>query len=610
MCVDYRQLKANTVAEKQPLPLIKDQIARLAGAKWFVTLVMASGYYQIPVHEDSIQYTAFVTPDTQMEFLKMPFGLKNAGRVFQRTIFDALGTVAHDYVAVYVDDLLLFAPDIELMLKRLDNVLSIITKAGFYLNPSKCSFVVKKVLYLGFEVSEGDVKPNTQKVNALRNLQPPTNVSSLRQFLGLATYFRQFIPNFSTIANPLYVLLTNTSQIIWTQVHKEARLKLIHHLTNEPVLMIFDPTYPIELHCDASSIGYAGILLHIVDKKPRVVAYFSKKATAAQSKYHSYEQETLAVLESIKHFHTYLQYCSFTVVTDCKSLKASYLKQDLNTRVHRWWSYLQSFNFKIVFRPGKHMQHADFLSRHPAGTLDNINKRTQLVTAELGTDRPPQRTDSSVTLQESSETTTTNPNTSNVVRSIPHHRVDITTLPDDWLMMAQRQDPELTEILTKLENNDLPEDIRKTYEVRSGVLCRHLQRNQTNRCLPIVPHKYKWSIVNNIHNAIMHLGYDKTLEKVADYYWFRHMSKFIQHFVDNCVTCKVAKTASGKTQVQLHPIPKTAMPWHTIHMDVSGKLSGQNDSKEYVIVMIDAFTKYVLLCHTRKLDSNSAIKAL
>lgn len=596
MTIDYRLLNANTIAEKQPLPLIRDQLARLAGAQWFITLDMASGYYQIAVHEDSIEYTAFVTPDTQMEFLKMPFGLKNSGRVFQRALLEALGPLAHDYVAVYVDDLLLFAPDIELLLTRLDNVLDILTKTGFYLNPSKCSFVVKRVLYLGYDVSQGQIRPNTQKVDALRNLKPPTNVSSLRQFLGLATYFRQFIPNFSIVATPLYKLLTSKTQMIWTPEHEAARRKLIEHLTNEPVLMIFDPALPIELHCDASSEGFGGILLHKMDNKPRVIAYFSKKTTPAQSRYHSYEQETLAVLESIKHFQTYLQYCFFTVVTDCKSLKESYLKQDLNTRVHRWWSFLQAFNFKIIYRPANLMQHADFLSRNPILSQEQERCTKQTIPH----DKSDQQTNS---LEISTTTTAEHPS------KIPEFQVDITTLPDDWLMLAQRQDPEMTKIIEKLENDSLPEDMR-TYEIRSGVLCRHFQRNQRDRCLPIVPHKYKWSVVNNVHSAVMHLGYEKTLEKVADFYWFKHMAKFVKRFVENCITCKVAKTASGKTQVQLHPIPKTAIPWHTVHMDISGKLSGKNDSKEYVIVMVDAFTKYVLLRHTRKLDAINAIKAL
>lgn len=575
MCVDYRQLNSNIVRQHYPLPLIKDQIARLAGACYFSTLDMASGYNALPIHPDSVEMTSFVTPEAQYEYLTMPYGLVNGSSVYQAAIVAALGPLANECCTAFIDDILVYAKSETEALTNLDKVLEALTvRGGFTLNLSKCSFIVKKVSYLGFEISAGEIRPNKDKVNALITLPPPTNITSLRQFIGLASYFRQFIPNFSSIAEPLYRLMTNKSDLIWLPEHETARQKLIAYLTEEPVLMIFDPNLPIELHCDACSLGYAGILIQIVDNKPRVVSYFSKRTTPAESRYHSYEQETLAVVQSIRHFRTYLQYVPFTVVTDCKSLKESYLKQDLNTRVHRWWSFMQAFDFKIVYRPAHKMQHADFLSRHPPLSDNSLSLIVDL------SDK------------------------------FPEKRVDLTSLPDDWLMLAQRQDSELAEIVSKIENRDINESIDSSYEIRSGILCRKIQRNNRTRCVPIVPHSYKWSVVNNVHEGVMHLGWEKTLEKVADFYWFKSMSKFVRKFVENCLTCKIAKTPSGKTQVQLHPIPKTVAPWHTVHIDVSGKLSGKNDAKEYLIVMIDSFTKYVLLYHTRKVDTESAVKAL
>lgn len=120
----------------------------------------------------------------------------------------------------------------------------------------------------------------------------------------------------------------------------------------------------------------------------------------------------------------------------------------------------------------------------------------------------------------------------------------------------------------------------------------------------------RWSVVNHVHEALMHLGWEKTLEKLYESYWFEHMSKYVRKFVQNCITCRVSKSSSGRVQAELHPIPKVNVPWHTVHIDYSGKLSGKNDVKEYVIVFIDAFTKFVLLYHTLRLDTASTIKAL
>ena len=131
-------------------------------------------------------------------------------------------------------------------------------------------------------------------------------------------------------------------------------------LTNEPKLMIFDPQHPVELHTDASAEGYGAILFQVVGGKRRVVSYYSKRTSAAESRYHSYELETLAVVNAIKHFRHYLHGRKFTVVTDCNSLKCARKKIDLTPRVHRWWAFLQSFDFDVVYNSGKDMAHVDF----------------------------------------------------------------------------------------------------------------------------------------------------------------------------------------------------------------------------------------------------------
>lgn len=116
--------------------------------------------------------------------------------------------------------------------------------------------------------------------------------------------------------------------------------------------------------------------------------------------------------------------------------------------------------------------------------------------------------------------------------------------------------------------------------------------------------------MNNVHEGLLHLEWEKTLEKVYELYWFDKMARFVRKFVDSCATCKISKSRSGKVQAEMHPIPKVAIPWHTIHIDATGKLSGKNDRKEYVFVLIDAFTKYVLLHHTLNIYTASSIKAL
>lgn len=530
---------------------------------------MASGFHQIPIHSDSVEYTAFVTPDGQYEFLTMPFGLKNAPSVFQRTVMQALGNLAYSYVIVYMDDIMIVSPTIELGLERLKTVLNVLTGAGFIFNISKCSFLKTRVQYLGFEVKAGEIRPNPQKTTALSLLPPPQTVSGLRQFIGLASYFRKFVPDFAKIMKPLYSLTSGKGSIVWDVELENIRKKIVTVLTNKPVLVIFDPQYPIELHTDASSCGYGAILLHRINGSPHVVEYFSKTTAPSEAKYHSYELETLAVVASVKHFRHYLLGRQFVVYTDCNSLKASRTKIDLTPRVHRWWAYLQSFNFDIQYREGKRMAHADFFSRNP------VPSKPQLV-----------------------------------LEKITEKRVNLAEISSEWLLTEQKLDPEIVEIVSKLHSNEQQDDLIKSYDLRKGVLHRKIQRNNRTRCLPVVPRTFRWSVVNQVHESVMHLGWQKTLDKVYQYYWFHNMNKYVRKFVNNCITCRTSKSPSGKIQAELHPIAKVNIPWHTVHIDISGKLSGKSDLKEYVIVQIDGFTKFVHLYHTLKIDTESCVKAL
>lgn len=186
--------------------------------------------------------------------------------------------------------------------------------------------------------------------------------------MGLASYFRRFIPNFSRLAGPLYPLTKLKGSITWSPRHAEAHKKILEILTSKPVLTIFNPDIPVELHTDASSEGYGAILIQKENNLPHVIACFSRRTTEVESRYHSYELETLAVVRAVENFRHYLYGQHFTVFTDCNSLKASKAKTDLSPRVHRWWAFLQAYDFDIVYKEGRNMSHADFLSRNPCTT--------------------------------------------------------------------------------------------------------------------------------------------------------------------------------------------------------------------------------------------------
>ncbi|CAK1585312.1 unnamed protein product [Parnassius mnemosyne] len=576
LCVDFRELNSNTVRDNYPLPLIADQIDRLGKARYYSCLDMASGFHGIPIAEDSIEKTAFVTPDGQFEYLRMPFGLCNAASVYQRAINAALGNYKHNIALVYVDDILVVSESVQQGLMNLNLVLTRLTQAGFSLNISKCSFLKTKIEYLGNIIENGTVKPSPRKIQALTDSLTPKTIKEVRQFNGLAGYFRKFVPNFSKIMAPLYNLTKTNVSFNWTERHELARRKIINILTSSPVLTIFDPNLPTELHTDASSIGYGAVLIQRKDKNPLVVAYFSMRTSDTESKYHSYELETLAVVKAIKHFRHFLYGRSFKVVTDCNSLKASSHKRDLTPRVHRWWAFLQNFQFEIEYRKGDKLAHADFFSRNP---INNSNGRQLNQCLESN-------------------------KTSSLILTI-----NTATLDHNWLLIEQKRDSTLASIVKQLKGDSIPKNIAETYVIlQDKLLRRKVQINNKTHKLIIVPRNYRWSLISHYHDNLQHFGWEKIVEKLREQYWFPNMTRLVRKFVENCVMCRVRKGVSGARQVTLHPINKIAIPFHTVHADITGRMNGKRNEPEYAFVFIDGFTKYVHMIYTNDRTSETAIK--
>lgn len=555
MCVDYRELNSNTLRDHYPLPLISDQIDQLSGGVLYNSLDMAAGFHQIPVESSSIERTAFVTPDGLFEYLTMPFGLSNASAVYQRCINKALSPLlGNDGVAqVYVDDVLSKCSDVSQGMTYLERIFIALQEAGFSINVEKSAFFKKSIEYLGNIISHGEVRPSPRKVEALVKAAIPTNVKQVRQFNGLAGYFRRFIPNFSRIMIPLYELTKQGAKWEWNERHEEARNIIIQYLTSSPVLTIFQEDAAIELYTDASSLGFGAVLIQIIGERRHAVAYMSQRTTEVESRYHSYELETLAVVRAIKHFRQYLYGRKFKLITDCNALKASQSKKELLPRVYRWWAFLQQYEFEVEYRKGERLQHADFFSRNP-----------------------------------------------------PTMEVNIMTRDLDWLKVEQRRDATLRAIIDGLANDQQSDG----YVLEDGVLKKVLQHSVFGeQKLIVVPKAFQWSLINSFHTALKHTGWEKTLDKVKEAYWFEKMNTVVRIFVENCVVCRTSKGKSGAVQAELHPIQKPSAVFQVVHMDITGKL-GTTGEHDYVIVTIDAFTKYVMLYHATNKNPHSTLAAL
>jgi hypothetical protein len=259
-CVDYRLVNACSAKDAYPLPRIDDSLDQLSGAKWFSTLDLQSGYWQVKMAPEDQEKTAFITGQGLYEFKVMPFGLANAPATFERLMERILKGIQWNICLVYLDDIIVYAKDFDLAVERLNNVFNRLKTAGLKLNPSKCNLFRKQVAYLGHVVSEDGVATDHEKIEAVRIWPTPKNVRQVRSFLGTCSYYRKFIRGYSHIARPLHILTEKNRVFYWTQEAQEAFEKLKIALTSSPILAYPDPEGDFILDTDASNHGIGVVL--------------------------------------------------------------------------------------------------------------------------------------------------------------------------------------------------------------------------------------------------------------------------------------------------------------------------------------------------------------
>lgn len=241
MCIDYRALNKITVRDNYPLPLIDDCIEFLENKNVFSILDLKSGFHQVQMSPESIPYTSFVTPNGQYEYLKMPFGLKNAPAVFQRFINNIFrDLIDKREIIIYMDDIVVATHGLEEHKILLKVVLERLARRGLQLNLDKSKFAYREIDYLGYEVTYSGIRPNGAHIKSIRNFPIPTNQKQLQSCIGLFSYFRRFVPSFSQIAKPLQNLLKRQAIFDFNETCLNAFNELKCRLIEAPVLAIYN----------------------------------------------------------------------------------------------------------------------------------------------------------------------------------------------------------------------------------------------------------------------------------------------------------------------------------------------------------------------------------
>ena len=373
---DYRRLNEKTIDDRYPLPNINDILDKLGRCQYFSTLDLASGFHQIQMDEGSIEKTAFNVENGHYEYVRMPFGLKNAPATFQRVMDRVLGELQNKVCLVYMDDIIIFSTSLEEHIANLRLVFDQLRRSRLKIQIDKSEFLRKEVEFLGHVITPQGIKPNPRKIEAIQKFPIPRTAKEIKSFLGLIGYYRRFIKDFSKITKPFTKCLKKGEKIEHTDEFIETFKICKNILCNDPLLQYPDFEKPFILTTDASNFAIGAVLSQGIIGKDLPVAYASRTLNPAEINYSTIEKELLAIVYAVKYFRPYLFGRKFTIVTDHKPLQWLFNLKEPNSRLVRWRLKLEEYDYNIVYKKGKRNTNADALSRIEINAVDKEDAKS------------------------------------------------------------------------------------------------------------------------------------------------------------------------------------------------------------------------------------------
>lgn len=542
LCLDSRQLNKVTKRDTYPLPRVSNILDNLKNAKFLSTIDLKSAFWQISLDEASKEKTAFAVPGRGLfHFKVMPFGLVNASQTQQR-LMDILFHALEGRVWAYLDDIVICSASFEEHLETLGKVMHILKEANLTINVDKCKFARPSLKFLGYIVDKDGLRTDPDKVSAILNFPRPRNITELKRFIGLASWYRRFVKDFSMVAAPLHNLTKakKNKKLTWNDEAETSFTELKTLLTTTPVMSCPDYSKPFIVQCDASSKGIGAVLCQKVEGNEQAIAFLSRKLTDREKQYSTSERELLSVVHAIEKFRPYIDGTRFTVITDHSALQWLHKMKDPHGRLARWAMKLQQFNFEIVHRPGKSNTVPDALSR-------SIELCTEI----------------------------------NLVSITENNK-------DEWYKSK------VDKILSGRER-DL------SWNVRDGLLFKKVKLRQFPNCESIwklfIPTELRSKIIRECHDETKagHFGIRKTLFRVKQFYYWPNIIHDVKQYIKSCETCAKFKVPQQLPLGHMGHHREVTGPWQVISLDLMGPFPKSKLCHTMLLVITCWFSKFTLM---------------
>jgi len=595
LCVDYRALNSVTHYDTYPLPHIDTCLGSMDGAVWFSTLDLRSGYHNIPIRESDRDKTAFITRRGCFRYKVLPFGCSTAPSVFQRLMDLVLCGLTYVTCLVYLDDIIVYANDFETHLERVREVFSRLRDANLKLHATKCCLFQRRVDFLGHVLSERGIEVQEEKVAVVRNWPPPRNLSELRSYLGLCSYYRRFAKGFADVAAPLYKLQKKNATFVWGKPQQDAFVRLKEMLISAPILGMPTDAGKFYLDCDASDVGLGAVLSQNQDGAEVVIAYASRTLSRPESNYDVTKRELLAIIFGLKTFRQYLLGRKFVIRTDHSALQWLRRTPEPMGQLARWLTFVEQFQFELIHRPGAKHGNADGLSRRPDAQHDargarlvgccprafvvsapNEAQLAQQSVSHSAGEHPPSsdsdQTDLAIQQQNDAEI-------GYLVR----------------LRLSQTHPPAVQDLASQSESAKELSAQWNQLEVHNGLVYRRWARQgDKNDVLQLlVPAAARKNFLKRTHAGMTggHLGIKRTLDQVRRRAYWRGWRRDVRQFCRQCNECNSYFRGTLPRSAPLQPM-LTGEPFEKLHIDITGPHPRSRRGSQWILTCIDPFSKW------------------
>lgn len=559
-CLDSRKLNSVTKKDAYSLPYISEILDNLKDAKYLSSIDLSKAFWQTLIEESDREKTAFYVPGRGTFMFKVTaFGLTNAPATQQRLVDLLFGPEFELKVFAYLDDIIIVSNTFDEHVALLLRVLEKLRSANLTINLDKCQFFRSQLRYLGYIVDAKGLRTDPEKVEAILNYPTPTNSKEVKRFLGTASWYRRFIPQFSTVAGPLNKLTSskkNAPAFVWSSEADKAFLELKSRLVQAPVLACPNFSHPFEVHTDASNFGIGAMLVQTIDGVEHPVAFMSRSLGKSERNYSTTEREALAVLAALEHWRCYLENDKmFTVYTDHSALKWFLSLSNPTGRLARWGVRLSSFNFEIKHRRGKDNVVPDALSR--IVPIADVN-----------------------------------------VSSAP-----VTDTKDDWYL----------NIFNGCQESSIS---FPNYRVEGHVLFRYMKNKNVLTSefdwKEVIPREQREQTLALCHSepTAGHFGVFKTYKRLALRFYWPGMHSDVVNFISRCDICLAYKLPTHGTLGKMGRPKDVSRPFQVLSIDLVGPLPNTRRQNKYIFVITCCFAKYCLFFPLRRATADLVCKHL